>query len=402
MIFDLPTFIATHITGRQTSLLAADLADFRRQLRAGINGRRVLVIGGAGTIGSSFIRALLTYGPAGLVVVDTNENGLTELTRDLRSRPGTKVPSEYRTYPIDFSGSIFARFLQQDPPFQIVANFAAHKHVRSEKDIYSIEAMLRNNVIDAVGLLRRLRTSPPERFFCVSSDKAANPANVMGASKKLMEMAIFAHADEFPITTARFANVAFSQGDLLSGFLNRLLRRQPLSAPRDLRRFFLSPDEAGELCLLACMCGETGDVFFPKLSVTQTRTFTEIADRFVEAHGLSPKPFPTEDAARHAAAAWQPGDPYPVHYFTSDTSGEKAIEEFYTELETIDSERFINLGVVKNAPRLSAEEIDQTCEGLSAVCRLPTSTKADFVAALAAVLPSFDHLETGRGLDQRM
>ena len=362
----------------------------------------VLVIGGAGTIGSSFIRALLAYHPAGLVVVDTNENGLTELTRDLRSRAEITVPEEFRTYPISFAGPVFRKLLANDPHFHIVANFAAHKHVRSEKDHYSIEAMIRNNVIDAKGLLDQLMARKPERFFCVSTDKAANPVNVMGASKKLMEEAILAYSSAMPITTARFANVAFSNGSLLFGFLERIMRRQPLSAPSDVLRYFVSPDESGQLCLLACICGSSGDIFFPKLGEEQMMTFSDIADRFVEAQGLLPKQYPSEQSAREAAATWAPGHPYPVYYFTSDTSGEKGYEEFYTEGEETDSTSFRQLGVIKNALRPSFGEVERAIAELKTVFAKAETSKADVVAAMRGLIPGFAHVETGRGLDQKM
>ena len=401
-MFDLDRFIAEHITRRPESLFAEDLAANDAVLRERIAGKRVLVIGGAGTIGASFIRALLRYAPAGLVVVDTNENGLTELTRDLRSRHDVSVPDEYRTYPIGFASEVFVKLLADEPYFHIVANFAAHKHVRSEKDHYSIEAMVRNNVIDAKGLLDRLLARAPERFFCVSTDKAANPVNVMGASKKLMEEAILAYSRDMPITTARFANVAFSNGSLLFGFNERLMRRQPLSSPNDVRRYFVSPDESGQLCLLACVCGESGDIFFPKLGEEQMMTFSTIADAYLEARGLTPKPYDSEGAAREAAARWRPGEPYPVYYFATDTSGEKSFEEFFTAGEELDRDTFRQLGVIKNAPRPALVDIERAIARLKQVFAKANTTKAEVVAAMAEAVPGFAHIETGRGLDQRM
>ncbi len=286
--FDLDSFIARRITGRATSLFADDLAANDVELRARIEGRSALVIGGAGSIGSSFIHALLRYRPASLVVVDSSENGLTELTRDLRSIDGQYIPDDFRTYPVALGTRTFDRLLAAEGPFDIVADFAAHKHVRSEKDRYSIEAMLHTNVIDTVGLLDALLAAPPERFFCVSTDKAANPANVMGASKKLMEQAVLAYAADLPATTARFANVAFSNGSLPDGFLRRLAKGQPLSAPSDVRRYFVSPIESGELCLIACVLGEPGDILFPKLDEPTTLTFSSIADALLEELGYTP------------------------------------------------------------------------------------------------------------------
>ncbi|MDP3209050.1 MAG: polysaccharide biosynthesis protein, partial [Rhodoglobus sp.] len=286
--FDLDDFIAEHVTGRSASMFAADLESHDAELRTAIAGKSVLVIGGAGTIGSSYIRALLPYGPARLVVVDLSENGLTELTRDLRSTHDQFMPADFITYPISFGGKVFERMLAAEGPFHIVAHFAAHKHVRSEKDRYSIEAMLENNVLATARLLDLLQDTPPEHFFCVSTDKAANPANVMGASKKLMEEAVLAYAETMPATTARFANVAFSNGSLPAGFLERLAKHQPLAAPSDVLRYFVSPAESGQLCLLACITGEPGDIFFPRLDEPQMLTFSSIADALLTSLGYTP------------------------------------------------------------------------------------------------------------------
>ncbi len=408
--FDLDSFIARRVTGRDTSLLAADLAANDTELRARIDGRSVLVIGGAGSIGSSFIHALLKYRPRSLVVVDSSENGLTELTRDLRSIDGQYVPDDFRTYPIALGTAVFDRLLAAEGPFDIVADFAAHKHVRSEKDRYSIEAMLHTNVIDTVRLMDALLASPPERFFCVSTDKAANPANVMGASKKLMEQAVLAYAAELPATTARFANVAFSNGSLPDGFLRRLAKGQPLSAPSDVRRYFVSPAESGQLCLIACVLGEPGDILFPRLAEPTTLTFSSIADALLDELGYTPVECATEDEAR----ATRPTPPsadgrgtWPVYYFESDTSGEKPVEEFFTDDERVDLERFSALGVVRATSTRSeqAQRIDEirtTRDDLVALFESADLDKAAIVETLTALVPTFEHVETGRGLDSKM
>jgi FlaA1/EpsC-like NDP-sugar epimerase len=257
------------------------------------------VIGGAGTIGSSYIKAILKFRISKLVVVDINENGLTELVRDLRSSIEYNISEEFITYPVNFGDRVFEKIFQQHGSFEIVANFAAHKHVRSEKDIFSIEAMIENNVLRARKLLDLLLVYPPEHFFCVSTDKAANPVNIMGASKKLMEELIMAYADKLPIKTARFANVAFSNGSLPLGFLERLNKNQPWSCPRGIRRFFVSPQESGELCLMASIMGESGDIFFPKLDEERDMIpFDEIALDLLKALGLTPDICQTEDEAR--------------------------------------------------------------------------------------------------------
>lgn len=401
--FTLDDFIARAVTGRSTSLFAADLATHETALKAGIEGKSVLVIGGAGTIGSSFIRALLPFRPERLVVVDLSENGLTELTRDLRSADGQYVPPIYLTYPISFGDAVFERMLRAEGPFDIVAHFAAHKHVRSEKDRFSIEAMLENNVLSTARLLDLLTESPPEHFFCVSTDKAANPANVMGASKKLMEEAVLAYAAQLPATTARFANVAFSNGSLPAGFLERLAKRQPLSAPNDVLRYFVSPEESGQLCLLACITGEPGDIFFPRLEEPQMLTFSAIADALLEQWGYEPVRCGSEDEARALAASLEPGDRrWPVYYFTSDTSGEKGFEEFYTSSEEVDWNRFAALGVVKGRATQDVAGIRQLDADLRALFARQELSKEDIVAVLTRLVPTFRHVETGRSLDQKM
>ena len=401
--FDLDSFIARHVIGRDESLFAADLAAHESELRAGIQGKSVLVIGGAGTIGSSFIRALLRFEPSRLYVVDLNENGLTELTRDLRSTLGQFVPADYKTYPISFGDAVFERMFRREGPFDVVAHFAAHKHVRSEKDRYSIEAMLENNVVNTVKLLDLLRDQPAEHFFCVSTDKAANPANVMGASKKLMEEAVLAYATEIPATTARFANVAFSNGSLPAGFLERIAKRQPLSAPSDVRRYFVSPDESGQLCLLACITGQPADIFFPRLDEPRMLTFSTIADALLRDLGYEPLVCSSEEEARVAASTMQPGDTtWPVFYFESDTSGEKGFEEFYTSSETVDLDRFDALGVVKATTSHDIASISSTIDDLHALFAQPDLPKEAIVDVLVRLVPTFQHVETGKSLDQKM
>jgi len=400
--FKLEQFIAEHITGRQQSLFAADIEANRQVLADRIDGKSALVIGGAGSIGSSYIRALLQFRPARLFVVDTNENGLTELTRDLRSSEGLNVPATYLTYPINFGDPVFEKILRNEGPFDIVANFAAHKHVRSEKDQYSIEAMVDNNVMKAGRLLDLLLEFPPSHFFCVSTDKAANPVNVMGATKKLMEEVILSYSTRIPITTARFANVAFSNGSLLAGFLERLMKQQPLSAPSDVRRYFVSPEESGQICLLACMLGRSGEIFFPKLEEAGMKRFSDIATALLRTLGYEPKLCATEREARLAVPDPDGPPTWPVYYFPSDTSGEKSFEEFYTEGEALDLDRFQSLGVIKNAPKKDFGDIHVMFQALSAIFAKDTLSKEDIVGLLKDFIPNFEHIETGRSLDGKM
>lgn len=403
MKFDLEKFIADEVTLRSTSFFQNDIEANAELLQERIKGKSVLVIGGAGTIGSSYVKAILRFLPARLYVVDTNENGLTELTRDLRSNDELTVPEDYKTYPLDFAHPVFEKILKREGPFNIVANFAAHKHVRSEKDQYSIEAMIDNNVFKAKRLLDLLVEHKPERFFCVSTDKAANPVNVMGASKKLMEEVIMSYADQLPITTARFANVAFSNGSLLFGYMERLLKKQPLSCPSDVKRYFVSPEESGQICMLACMLGQPGEIFFPKFEEEKLTLFKTITDAFIPAQGFELDVCQTGEEAKEKAKQLRHGaTKYPVYYFPTETSGEKLFEEFYTQTDVVDRESFNGLGVIKNATKNRQEEVDKMIASLQDLLSTEEYSKADIVSEMQKFIPNFSHIETGKSLDQKM
>ena len=277
-MFNLKQFIIDHVICRSTSMFMVDIEANKERLCAEIENKSVCVIGGAGSIGSSFIRAILPFKPAKLFVIDLNENGLAELTRDLRSSYEMYVPTEYRTYTLNFADPIFERIFREEKGFDIVANFSAHKHVRSEKDKYSVQALIENNDIKAKKFLDILAVYPPKHFFCVSTDKAANPVNIMGASKRIMEDMIMAYSSKFKVTTARFANVAFSNGSLPDGWMHRVMNKQPLAAPNDVKRYFVSLEESGQICMLACILGNSGEIFFPKLDEKQMLTFSSICD----------------------------------------------------------------------------------------------------------------------------
>lgn len=396
-------FIAGNITYRPESMFAGDIEANREELKREIEGKSVLVIGGAGTIGSSYIRAVLPFRPAKLVVVDISENGLTELTRDLRSTYGMYVPEEYRTYPLNFADPIFEKIFRAEGGFDIVANFSAHKHVRSEKDKYSVQALIENNVLKARRLLDLLCEFPPRHFFCVSTDKAANPVNIMGASKKIMEDMIMAYSSHFKISTARFANVAFSNGSLLAGFIDRLMKQQPLSSPNDVKRYFVSPAESGQICMLACILGQNREIFFPKLGEEQMMTFSSIADKFLHSLGYGVKQCTSEEEARRYAAE-MPADSkeYPVYYFASDTTGEKGFEEFYVKGEQINMERFRSLGVIEGVDPRKVEELDVFLQKLQVVLNDPKAEKGDVVKVMMEFIPNFEHVEKGKNLDQKM
>jgi FlaA1/EpsC-like NDP-sugar epimerase len=401
-IIDIPKFIKEYITKREVSLFAADIEKNKSVLSQKIKGKSVLVIGGAGTIGSSYIKSLLVFEPSKLVVVDINENGLTELTRDLRSTTNQFIPDEYITYPMSFGDPVFEKMFLSNGPFHIVANFAAHKHVRSEKDQFSIEAMIENNVFKAKSFLDLLLKYKPEHFFCVSTDKAANPVNVMGASKKLMEEVIMAYSSEIQITTARFANVAFSNGSLLAGYIERLFKKQPISCPTDVKRFFVSPEESGQICMLACMLGESGQIFFPKLEEEEQVFFKDITIDFFHASDREIQFCNSEKEARQIAGELNESNPYPIYFFHSDTSGEKLYEEFYTEIDELDLNQFDSLGVIKNARKLPLEHIELCVSDLQSLMNSGNYNKQLIIESLKKHLPDFQHIETGKSLDQKM
>ena len=396
-------FISENITSRTSSMFTPDIETNKEQLRKEILGKSILVIGGAGSIGASYIRAILPFKPSKLVVVDLSENGLTELTRDLRSTYGLYVPNEYRTYTLNFSDPIFERIFREEKGFDIVANFSDHKHVRSEKDKYSVQALIENNVIKAKKLLDLLAEYPPKHFFCVSTDKAANPVNIMGASKRIMEDMIMAYTSKFKVTTARFANVAFSNGSLLAGFIDRIMKKQPLAAPCDVRRYFVSPEESGQICMLACVLGHNSEIFFPKLGEEKMITFSSICDRFLESLGYKKEECATDDEAKKFAAE-MPEDSkiYPVVYFKSDTTGEKDYEEFYVPGEKLNMTRFSSLGVIEEVGSRPMQELDTFFAELEKIFTEPDFTKEEVVAAIKRFIPNFEHIERGKNLDQKM
>lgn len=402
-MFNLNKFIGDYVTHRAESMFADDIAANSDRLTAEIKGKKVCVIGGAGSIGSSFVKAVLRFEPKSVVVVDLNENSLAELVRDVRSTDGLFVPEEFRCYTLNFADPIFERIFREEKGFDIVANFSAHKHVRSEKDRYSVQALLENNDIKAKRLMDLLCVYPPRHFFCVSTDKAANPVNIMGASKRIMEDLVMAYNERFKVTTARFANVAFSNGSLPDGWLHRLQKKQPLAAPSDVRRYFVSPEESGQICMLACILGNGGEVFFPKLGEDEMLTFSAICDDFVKAEGFTKKECASDDEARRYAASMDyDGDRYPVVYFKSDTTGEKAYEEFYVPGERVAMDRFKALGVVEQSQRRPMAEIDAFFNKLESIFAEPDFTKAEIVEAIKEFIPNFEHEEKGKNLDQKM
>jgi len=361
--------------------------------------QNILVIGGAGTIGSNYIKQILKFKPLKITVVDINENGLTELTRDLRSSNLLDYNPEYITYPVNLLSDTFDKIFNSDT-WQVVANFSAHKHVRSEKDKISVEALIKNNVYGAIKLLNLCEENPPNYFFSVSTDKAANPVNIMGASKSLMEKLILSKKNNFRVSTARFANVAFSNGSLLDGFIYRLNKKQPLSCPEDIKRFFVTPEQSGQICLLATFLGDTGNIFFPKLDFYKDQIyFKEIALDFLEENGFEAALVNSEKEAKEFDFNKNPNK-YPIYFFKTDTSGEKTYEEFFTEDEDYEINKYDSLGFI-NTPdvKISFEDVESDFEN---VFNNLNSEKSDIVTIIKKYVSDFMHIETGKHLDQKM
>lgn len=364
-----------------------------------INGKNILVIGGAGTIGSNYIKQILKFKPAKITIVDTNENGLTELTRDLRSSTLLDYNPVYITYPVNLLSDTFDKIFSNNK-WDIVANFSAHKHVRSEKDKISVEALIKNNVYGAIKLLDLCESNPPSYFFSVSTDKAANPVNIMGASKLIMEKLIMSKQKNFRVSTARFANVAFSNGSLLDGFLNRIRKNQPLSCPTDIKRFFVTPNQSGEICLLATFLGNTGNIFFPKLNFNNDQIyFKDIAIDFLTENNFEPVIFNSENEAKLFDIK-SSSQKYPIYFFETDTSGEKTYEEFYTKNENYELNDYYSLGYIKSLyNKISFKDV---IKDFNRVFDNDNSTKADIINVIKKYINGFEHIETGKHLDQKM
>ena len=392
------------LIGRDRSLFDRDVARHAAAIDDAVAGKRVLVVGGAGSIGREVCREIFRRDPAALHVIDISENSLVELVRSLRSVEGY-IAGEVRFLPLDV-GSVEARaFLAAQPAYDLFLNFAAMKHVRSEKDEFSLMRLIKVNVLDTLETLERASAQGTAKYFAVSTDKAQSPANLMGASKRIMEDILFGFAGGMTVSTARFANVAFSDGSLLHGFRQRLQLGQPLSAPSDVRRYFVTGEEAGLLCLASITLGRDREIFFPRLDAGEDLlSFADIAVRFLEASGFEPVFVASEDDARGCAAELIGQRKWPCFFFASDTSGEKPFEEFHAPGDRIDWSRFVDIGVIaRDAPEPAivarAAAFVATVEDLR---RAGCWDKPALVAAITAACPDLDHIETGRTLDNRM
>lgn len=389
------------LIGRQEALFAADMRAHEDELAAQVRASRFLVIGGAGSVGHAVTRELWRRHPRRLHVVDISENNLVEVVRELRSS-GTGGCADFATFAIDCGSPIFQAFMEQGDGYDYVLNLSALKHVRSERDPYTLMRLIEVNILNTDAAARLAQARGARKFFSVSTDKAANPANMMGASKRIMEMVLARRSHELPVSAARFANVAFSDGSLLHGFLRRIDLDQPLAAPNDVRRYFITSQEAGELCLLSCLLGANRDIFFPKLGTLDLITFDEIAVRLLRSRGYEAVPCTNEDEARARVSELKPRRQWPVFFTSSDTTGEKDVEEFYTSDETVDQTCFECIGVVQDG---GACDVARLAEFETAILRLRRAgrwTREDLVAVFQRTLPGFDHVEKGKFLDARM
>lgn len=390
------------LVGRQRDLLSTDLSARKAELDSTVGAGRFLVVGGAGSIGQAVVKELFARGPRALHVVDLSENNLVELVRDIRSSFGY-MDGDFRTFAVDAGSSIFGSLFETMGPYDYVLNLSALKHVRSEKDPFTLMRMIEVNILNVEDCLRMAGAAGVGKYFAVSSDKAANPANMMGASKRVMEMLLAASGADLPISTARFANVAFSDGSLLHGFDRRIAKRQPLSAPNDVRRYFVSAKESGQLCLLSSILGGNGEIFFPKLSSELNLvTFSSIAERYLRWRGFEPYACDTEEEARARVIELSAEGKWPCYFFESDTTGEKDYEEFYVEGEQVDWERFSAVGVVKNTASCDPEDLRHFLSETRSLLSRGRWTRADILGLFHSVLPQFAHQETGRYLDDKM
>jgi FlaA1/EpsC-like NDP-sugar epimerase len=390
------------LLGRTELLFGEDVSHNEDMLSEMVSNSRFLVIGGAGSIGQAVTRELFKRNPKVLHVVDISENNLVEAVRDIRSTLGY-IEGDFSTFAIDCGSREFEALMETVGGYDYVLNLSALKHVRSEKDPFTLMRLIEVNIFNTLNTINMARALKARRYFCVSTDKAANPVNMMGASKRIMEMFLMRESKLLPVSTARFANVAFSDGSLLHGFNQRIAKRQPISAPNDVRRYFVTPQESGELCLMSCLLGDNRDIFFPKLSAElHLTTFSEIAERYLTALGYEPVLCESEEEARSCAADLISKRKWPCYFFASDTTGEKDFEEFFMAGETLDMERFQNIGIVRNQLKYKEEQLVRFIDQITQFRNGTDWNKKILVDLFNDMIPEFNHQDTGKYLDGRM
>jgi len=390
------------LVGRDSELLEDDIKKHDDELRKIVSSSNFLVMGGAGSIGQAVVKEIFKRNPKKLHVVDISENNMVELVRDIRSSLGY-IDGEFATFALDIGSIEYDAFIKSDGKYDYVLNLSALKHVRSEKDPFTLMRMIEVNIENTDKTVLQSFENGAKKYFCVSTDKAANPVNMMGASKRIMEMFLMRRSLEMPISTARFANVAFSDGSLLHGFNQRIQKRQPLAAPNDVKRYFVTPKESGELCLMSCLLGENRDIFFPKLSEKlHLITFADIAVKYLKKLGYEPYLCKTEEEARELAKTLPEQGKWPCYFFSSDTTGEKDFEEFFTDNEMLDMDRFENLGVIKNKANFDNDMLEMFTSKINIMKEKREWTKEEIVELFFEMIPDFGHKETGKYLDGRM
>lgn len=390
------------LIGRKQELFLNDINQHEERLREIVSSSRFLVIGGAGSIGQATTKEIFKRNPKKLHVVDISENNMVELVRDIRSSYGY-IDGDFQTFALDIGSLEYDAFIEADGEYDYVLNLSALKHVRSEKDPYTLMRMVDVNVFNTDKTILQSIKKGAKKYFCVSTDKAANPVNMMGASKRIMEMFLMRRSQEITISTARFANVAFSDGSLLHGFSQRIQKKQPIVAPNDIKRYFVIPKESGELCLMSSIFGENRDIFFPKLSEhLHLITFADIAVKYLEELGYSPYLCETEDEARELIRTLPETGQWPCLFTESDTTGEKDFEEFFTENEILDMDRFENLGVIKNELDIENNKLRLFETTIAKMKEAKKWNKEQVVDLFFEMIPDFGHKETGRYLDAKM
>jgi len=390
------------LIGRDKELFIEDVREHEKELSDVVSSSRFLVIGGAGSIGQAVTKEIFKRKPKKLHVVDISENNMVELVRDIRSSFGY-IDGEFQTFALDIGSAEYDAFWNNDGGYDYVLNLSALKHVRSEKDPFTMMRMIDVNIFNTEKTIRQSIEKGVKKYFCVSTDKAANPANMMGASKRIMEMFLMKYSEQITISTARFANVAFSDGSLLHGFNQRIQKRQPIVAPNDVKRYFVIPKESGELCLMSTIFGENRDIFFPKLSESlHLITFSDIAERYLKHIGYEPYLCESEEEARDLVHTLPKKGEWPCLFTQSDTTGEKDFEEFFTENEIIDLDRFQNLGIVKNEALYDQKLIQHFSDTIASFRQDRSWTKEQLVKLFFEMIPNFDYIEKGKYLDAKM
>ncbi|CED70234.1 polysaccharide biosynthesis protein [Aliivibrio wodanis] len=390
------------LIGRTQALFSGDIQHHEQKLSHVVSQSRFLVLGGAGSIGQAVTKEIFKRNPQKLHVVDISENNMVELVRDIRSSFGY-INGDFQTFALDIGSIEYDAFIKADGQYDYVLNLSALKHVRSEKDPFTLMRMIDVNVFNTDKTIQQSIDAGAKKYFCVSTDKAANPVNMMGASKRIMEMFLMRKSEEIAISTARFANVAFSDGSLLHGFNQRIQKNQPIVAPNDIKRYFVTPQESGELCLMSCIFGENRDIFFPKLSeALHLISFADIAVKYLKQIGYEPHLCESEDEARELAKTLPAQGKWPCLFTSSDTTGEKDFEEFFTDKETLDMARFDNLGIIKNDPLYQQELLELFEQKIGQMKSDRQWTKEEIVQLFFTMIPDFGHKETGKYLDSKM